>query len=67
MLQSHVWNNEKFPKESFYKLEGKSEKLNGIICHTKLIIVTDADNEINDQTFLYFGSHNFSPSAWGKI
>jgi len=32
-----------------------------------MMIVSDADEEINDETFLYFGSHNFSPSAWGKI
>ena len=24
-------------------------------------------NKISDSTMLYFGSHNFSPSAWGNM
>ena len=31
-----------------------------------MIIITDK-NEISDDTILYFGSHNFTPSAWGRI
>lgn len=32
------------------------------------MIVNDADkNVISDNSILYFGSHNFSPSAWGNI
>ena len=39
----------------------------GIIPHTKTIIVADNEEEqINDHTIIYFGSHNFTPSAWGK-
>lgn len=26
-----------------------------------------SDNQIDDDSLLYFGSHNFSPSAWGNI
>ena len=32
------------------------------------MVVNDfSDNKISDNTLLYFGSHNFSPSAWGNI
>ena len=32
------------------------------------MVVNDKDNDqITDSTFLYFGSANFSPSAWGEI
>lgn len=29
-------------------------------------MVNGPNNEIDDETLLYFGSHNFSPSAWGN-
>ena len=36
----------------------------GIIPHTKVIIVTDNPAlDINDNTVIYFGSHNFTPSG----
>jgi hypothetical protein len=36
-----------------------------MISHTKMIITTNENDEITDESLLYFGSHNFSPSAWG--
>ena len=38
----------------------------GVIPHMNMFIVTDENEEINDNTFIYFGSHNLSASAWGK-
>ena len=32
------------------------------------MVVNDSeDNCISDNSLLYFGSHNFSPSAWGNM
>jgi hypothetical protein len=31
------------------------------------MIVTDDDYTINDDTVIYFGSHNCTRSAWGKL
>lgn len=31
------------------------------------MVVNDGKNEINDNSLLYFGSHNLSPSAWGRL
>lgn len=39
----------------------------GVIPHLKIMIVTDDDYEINDNTIIYFGSHNCTRSAWGKL
>ena len=30
------------------------------------MMINPKDNEISDDSLLYFGSHNFSPSAWGN-
>ena len=55
-----------FPKECFYKLESSAPQFDGNLFHSKIIIVNDKNtNEIDDYSMLYFGSHNFSPSAWG--
>lgn len=31
------------------------------------MIITGLDEEINDKTSIYIGSHNLSPAAWGKM
>ena len=42
--------------------------MNSNLFHAKIMIVNDKeDDKINDNSLLYFGSHNFSPSAWGNI
>ncbi len=35
--------------------------------HAKFFIVTEDNDEITDDTVLYFGSHNFSAGAWGNL
>ena len=47
------------PSESFagYK---------GAIPHLKVMILTDDTWEVTDDTVIYFGSHNFTASAWGR-
>jgi tyrosyl-DNA phosphodiesterase 1 len=39
----------------------------GVIPHLKVCIVTDKTYTIDDDTIIYLGSHNFTPSAWGKV
>ena len=33
----------------------------------KILMVNEMHNQVNDNTLLYFGSHNFTPSAWGGL
>jgi tyrosyl-DNA phosphodiesterase-1 len=68
-LQQKYWEETSgFPKKAFSKLEGRTKALGKNLFHTKLIIVADKENnqEITDNTTLYFGSHNFSGGAWGN-
>ena len=39
----------------------------GAIPHLKVCVVTDKSYTIDDDTIIYIGSHNFTPSAWGKV
>ena len=36
------------------------------IPHLKVMIMTRDDWEIDDDAVIYFGSHNFTASAWGR-
>ena len=66
-MKSTTWNQANFPRGSFYRLQGKTSALDRVVSHSKMIIVTQDDSgTIDDNTILYFGSHNFSTNAWGK-
>lgn len=60
-LKKDFYESGKLPKKIFHQFEAP-----GIVPHLKVFMITDDDNEINDDTCIYFGSHNFSPAAWGK-
>jgi tyrosyl-DNA phosphodiesterase 1 len=68
-LNQEYWNNnEDFPRNSFYKQESVSEETDHNLFHAKIMVFHNKeDAEINDETAIYVGSHNFSPSAWGNI
>jgi tyrosyl-DNA phosphodiesterase-1 len=57
-----------FPKDMLYQYEAPVEGdfHTGIIPHLKVFIITDESGEIDDDTIIYFGSHNLSTGAWGK-
>lgn len=61
-LKKDFYDSGKLPKKIFHQYEGAA----GTVGHLKVFVVTDDDDEINDDTIIYFGSHNFSPAAWGK-
>jgi tyrosyl-DNA phosphodiesterase-1 len=68
LLQEKFWDEvADYPKESFHRLTPISKALDGNLFHAKIMVVNDEDNTINDDSLLYFGSHNFSPSAWGNV
>ena len=48
-------------------MEASLNIFEGNLFHAKIMIVNDDDNKISDNSLLYFGSHNFSPSAWGNV
>ena len=61
-LKSTVWGTSTFPRKSFYHMDAHRD-----VSHSKMIIVTKDDKGIiDDDTMLYFGSHNFSSAAWGR-
>jgi len=68
LLNSENFSKPNFPKNVFYQFQGPDNYIHheGLIAHIKVFIVTDESGEIDDDTFIYFGSHNFSPSAWGR-
>lgn len=35
--------------------------------HMKVSVITNSDEEVNDDTIIYFGSHNFTVAAWGQL
>lgn len=57
-----------FIKKVFHKFEGNIDFNfhHGVLPHLKVGIVTKSDMKIDDDTIIYFGSHNFTASAWGK-
>ena len=69
LLENDVYYNKDFPKECFYCLEPKKDvdAYMKALYHAKVIIFSNHDNEINDNTIIYIGSHNISPSAWGNL
>ena len=60
-LKKDFYESGRLPKKIFHQFEAP-----GIIPHLKVFIITNDDTTINDDTIIYFGSHNFSPAAWGK-
>ena len=60
-LKREFYEGGKPPRGIFHKFEAP-----GIIPHLKVFVITDDDNEINDDTIIYFGSHNMSKFSWGK-
>ena len=48
-------------------MEGKNKAFDRNISHSNMIVVTkDEKGVIDDDTLIYFGSHNFSSAAWCK-
>ena len=68
LLSAKIYKKDTFPKEILCKFEAPEDYAyhDGLIPHIKVFIITEEDNSINDDTIIYFGSHNFSPAAWGK-
>ena len=31
------------------------------------MVINNDNDEISDESLIYFGSHNFSPNAWGRV
>jgi tyrosyl-DNA phosphodiesterase 1 len=71
ILPAKNWDDTKdFPKTSFCKQEARTPKLNGNLYHAKYLVASRKDTNghvIDDDTLLYFGSHNLSAAAWGNM
>jgi len=68
ILNPDAYQKPTFEKGIFHKFQGVEDYFfhEGIIPHLKVWLVTEESGEVTDDTYIYFGSHNFSPSAWGR-
>ena len=68
ILNPDMYQKDTFCKQIFHHFQGTEDYAfhEGIIPHLKVFIVADESGNIDDDTYIYFGSHNFSPSAWGR-
>ena len=66
-LAENLYKSTAFPKASMQKLEDPPlyPEITGHLSHSKVLIVTNT-TDIDDDSILYFGSHNLSSSAWGR-
>jgi len=70
ILPAKNWDDTKdFPKTSFCKQQAANQKLEGNLYHAKYLVASRKEDGhvIDDDTLLYFGSHNFSAAAWGNM
>jgi tyrosyl-DNA phosphodiesterase 1 len=66
-LKTSIYSQSNFPRGSFYRLEPRIPGFDRVVSHSKMIVATrDEKGAIDDDTLIYFGSHNFSSNAWGK-
>jgi len=68
-LKKDILNQESFPKKNMKLLQlqnGLKSYLNSdLVCHSKMLVVIKDNLEIDHNSLIYIGSHNFSQSAWG--
>ncbi|CUA74206.1 hypothetical protein RSOLAG22IIIB_11046 [Rhizoctonia solani] len=65
--QRKQWDTSTFPKGHFYDSNSKRGK---VLMHSKMILGIPSEKETTSDksgAWLYVGSHNFTPSAWGMI
>ncbi|KAG9078650.1 hypothetical protein FRC06_008259, partial [Ceratobasidium sp. 370] len=65
--QRRQWDASTFPKELFVDSNSKRGK---VLMHSKMILGllgNEASSEGKPAGWLYVGSHNFTPSAWGNL
>ncbi|GAA6009790.1 hypothetical protein JCM11491_000814 [Sporobolomyces phaffii] len=63
------WNEKNFPRQLFFRGESKRS---GIVAHTKMLLashVVEASPSAPAvyEGYVYVGSHNLTPSAWGSL
>ena len=68
VLNVRDYKRNTFPKDIFYQFQPPDEYpyQKGVLPHLKVFFVTEKGGEITDDSYIYFGSHNFSAAAWGK-
>ncbi|KAJ3449340.1 tyrosyl-DNA phosphodiesterase [Anaeramoeba flamelloides] len=59
VIRKGIWKRKKFPKQLFYQCKSYNPK---VILHSKILI-----GFVGNLKFLYLGSHNLSPAAWGQV
>ncbi|KAH7333757.1 tyrosyl-DNA phosphodiesterase-domain-containing protein [Rhizoctonia solani] len=65
--QRKQWDVSTFPRQNFYDSNSKRGK---VLMHSKMILGIPNDANATPgkpKAWLYIGSHNFTPSAWGTL
>ena len=67
-LTPTIYYSKNFLKNTLSKYKGKKnfENSEGVLSHCKIMVLLQ-NKKICDDTIIYFGSHNFSQSAWGRF
>jgi len=73
-LRKNDFKSFKFPKgvlKSYQRDTGEDcqaeKKSKDRIPHLKVGLITNSGSEVNDDSLIYIGSHNFTAAAWGKL
>lgn len=68
LFSEYLYNKVKFDKNMLYSFENNESVYNdrNFVSHSKVFVVTHNSN-IDDDTVIYIGSHNFTKAAWGKF
>lgn len=60
------WKSSKFPKEMFHDSINSNPGRQGLQFHSKILLRSVCTDSMQ-YGWCYAGSHNFSPSAWGRL
>ncbi|GAM21579.1 hypothetical protein SAMD00019534_047540 [Acytostelium subglobosum LB1] len=68
-LTKNNYENESFPRSSFRTISHRYKHRENLVLHSKILIGTSNHQGQSKKRFdwIYVGSHNFSPAAWGRL
>jgi len=68
VLFRNMYSSMEFPKNSLFKLDSihTHKSYERQLFHAKVAILSRR-HKLSDESILYFGSHNFTASAWGRF
>ncbi|KAJ2502629.1 hypothetical protein GGH96_000915 [Coemansia sp. RSA 1972] len=62
MAKQNVYANPKFPKSCMFRVQPRTDRT---VVHAKAIVARTGERQ--NCGWVYLGSHNFTPAAWGRL